>query len=217
MKFLYLKTKTVTLMTMLTLGITCTHIQAREVDTTLTDHYCYTGSIEGIYKHFKEIMSNFEEIFKNSFSKESKEKLSLTVKNLKKSELVIKQFVATLKNEAQELDPSTHLFIDILVHLADEIEIYFKQVYTVLETGLKERNATKLAAHLQSVAKEIMTDKNFLKLNDYLIGLQAIAPENVAEEIEEIRKNVNQILVDYKKESKKPGLSIVSRLRSRLR
>ncbi len=215
MKFLYLKTKPAVLMSIFILGMAPGSIHAVTVD--------YTNSIESIYKHFDGIMDNFEQTFKSSFSEKSTEKLNITAKKLKESETVIKQFVAKLKKKAQELrnagQQSTNLyrFIDILLNVADEIEIYFTQAYNTLTSGLnKKLKATALAKQLSGVIDTILTDKNFKKLNDYLTRLQSIASQQVVKGIDEIRKDINNILAEYKRKKSTQNAAAISMLRRRL-
>ncbi len=215
MKFLYLKTKPVALMAMLILGMAPNSIYATTVN--------YTISIESIYEHFDGIMDNFEQTFKSSFSEKSTEKLNITANKLKESELVIKQFVVALKTKTQELSnngqqsTAIYRFIDILLHVADEIEVYFTQAYNTLTSALnKKLKATALAKQLSGVIDTIMTDKNFKKLNDYLTQLQGIAPQQVVQEIDEIRTDINKILAEYKKNKAKQNAAAISMLRKRL-
>lgn len=214
MKFLYLKTKPA-ILAMLILGMVPGSIYASAV--------AYTDFIESIYKHFDGLMNNFEQTFKSSFSEKSTEKLNITAKKLKESELVIQQFVAALKTKAQELrgagQQSTDLyrFIDILLNVADEIEIYFTQAYNTLTSSLnKKLKATALATQLSNVIDKIITDANFKKLNDYLTRLQGIASQQVVQGIDEIRKDINKILAEYKKNKAKQNTAAISMLRKRL-
>ncbi len=237
MKFLYLKTKTATLMAMLSLGMVPGSIYAfkapsydslydnvkNSIPKDGTSSANYTDSIESIYKHFDGIMDNFEQIFKNSFSDKSSEKLNITAQKLKDSETVIKQFVAALKKKTQELKnagkQSTDLyrFIDILLHLADEIEVYFTKAYNALASSLnKKLKATALAKQLSDVIDVIMTDANFKKLNDYLTHLQGIAPKKVVQGIDDIHTDINKILAEYKKNKARQNAAAISMLRKRL-
>lgn len=203
-------------MALLTLGMTPGSIYAQSAS--------YTHSIESIYKHFDGIMSNFEQTFKTSFSDKSTEKLNITAKKLHESETVIKEFVTALKAKARELcdngEQSTPLyeFINILVHVADEIEVYFTKAYSTLTNGLnKKLKATALAKQLGGVIDTIMTNKNFTKLKNHLVDLRNCTSQQVViNGIDEIIKEVNYILADYQKNKSKQNAAAISMLRKRL-
>lgn len=219
MKFLNLNGKSIIFVTLISVaGITFCSSEAAP---------SYTETIAGIHCYFdQKITQPFQQMFKDSFSEHSTEKLNLTVKKLKNVEQVVQEVVKDLKIKDAELkhehktDTALYAFIHILLKIADRLESYFNIAFTTLTTGLANKlKAAKFATELTAVSKTIVTDKNFKEIDNYLAELQQIAElqeeHNVAKEILEIRSDIKKILEQHKAKSK-DNAAALSLLRKRL-